>query len=243
MKFIKNIFCRIWAFWGIIVFGVTLLVVLLPICLTYLIPEPNGIRTFAWISRQWMRVFLGLIGCPFRFYGKENFKPNENYVVICNHNSLMDVPLTTPFLPGNKTIAKKSMSKIPLFGWVYTRGAVLVDRGSDESRRKSFKDMKTVLQQGLNMIIYPEGTRNRTGKPLKQFYDGAFKLAVENGKDIVPVCIFGTAKALPSDKTFYLQPKFLKIYILPPISVNGKTVETLKQQCFDAMWKFIEGKL
>ncbi len=154
----------------------------------------------------------------------------------------MDVPLTTPFLPGNKTIAKKSMSKIPLFGWVYTRGAVLVERKSDESRRKSFRDMRAVLQKGLNMVIYPEGTRNRTGKPLKQFYDGAFRLGIESGKDIVPVCIFGTAKALPPEKTFYLKPQFLKIYILPAISSSGKTVETLKQECFDTMWEFIENQ-
>lgn len=241
MKFFKNILCRIWAFWAFVVFGATLLIVLLPICFTYLIPEPSGIRGFAWISRQWMRVFLGLAGCPFKFYGKDNFKQNENYVVVCNHSSLLDVPLTTPFLPGgNKTIAKKSMSKIPLFGWVYTRGAVLVERGSTESRRKSFKDMRRVLNQGLNMLIYPEGTRNQTGQPLKSFYDGAFKLAVDSGKNIIPVCIFGTATALPSNKPFYLQPTFLKIYILPAISVNGKTVEALKQECFDTMWDFIK---
>lgn len=244
MNFIKNILGRVWAFWALLVFGSTLLVIFIPICLTYFITEPRGIRIFAWLSRQWMRVFLGLVGCPFRFYGKRNFKKNENYVVVCNHSSLMDVPLSTPFLPGgNKTIAKTSMSKIPLFGWVYSRGAVLVERGSEESRRKSFKDMRRVLNQGLNMLIYPEGTRNRTGKPLKPFYDGAFKLALDAGKDIIPVCIFGTAKALPPEKTFYLKPTFLKIYILPAISVNGKTVECLKQECFDTMWNFIEGKL
>jgi 1-acyl-sn-glycerol-3-phosphate acyltransferase len=77
----------------------------------------------------------------------------------------MDVPLLTPFFPGpNKTIAKKSFSKIPLFGWVYTRGSVLVDRSSDRSRKKSYDDMKKVLlQDNLNMALYPEGTRNRTG--------------------------------------------------------------------------------
>jgi 1-acyl-sn-glycerol-3-phosphate acyltransferase len=243
MKLLKNIFGRIWAVWGLIVFATTLLIVVIPICLTYLIPEPYGVRCFAFISRIWMIVFLYAVGCPFRFYGKENFKKGKNYVVVANHNSFLDVPLLTPFLPGgNKTIAKKSMAKIPLFGWIYTRGSVLVDRGSDASRRRSFEGMKAVLQTGLHMLIYPEGTRNRTGEPLKSFYDGAFKLAVDTQKDIIPVCLFGTAKALPTNKAFFLWPTFFRIYILPPIAVQGKTATSLKQESFDAMWNFIKRK-
>lgn len=240
MKLIKDIFGRIWAIWGAIVFIVTLLVMVLPLYITYLIPDPVGLYIFAWISRFWMRFFLLLIGCPFKIYGKENFKKGQNYIVIANHNSLMDVPLLTPFLPGgNKTIAKKSMAKIPLFGWIYTRASVLVDRKKDESRRRSFDDMKTVLKTGLNMVIYPEGTRNRTGQPLKSFYDGAFRLAVATQKNIIPICIFGTDKALPVSKTFYLMPSMLKVYILPVIAVEGHTVESLKKLSFETMWEFI----
>lgn len=240
MKLLKEIFGRIWAVWGLVVFTVTLLIVVIPICFTYLIPEPAGVRCFAFISRQWMRVFLILVGCPFRFYGKENFAKGKNYVLTANHNSFLDVPLLTPFLPGgNKTIAKKSMAKIPFFGWIYTRGSVLVDRGSDASRRRSFEDMKNVLQTGLHMLIYPEGTRNRTGEPLKSFYDGAFRLAIDAQKDIILICVFGTAKALPTTKPFFLWPTFFRIYILPPIPVQGKTAAELKQESFDAMWQFI----
>jgi 1-acyl-sn-glycerol-3-phosphate acyltransferase len=237
----KNIFGRIWAVWGLIVFTVTLLLVVLPICLTYLIPEPYGVRLFAFISRVWMTVFLYAVGCPFRFYGKEHFAKGKNYVVVANHSSFLDVPLLTPFLPGgNKTIAKKSMAKIPFFGWIYTRGSVLVDRGSDASRRRSFEAMKSVLRTGLNMLIYPEGTRNRTGQPLKSFYDGAFRLATDAQKDIIPVCVIGTAKALPLDKAFFLQPVFLRVYILPPLQVQGKTAVQLREEAYEVMWKFIE---
>src|ERR1700710_1753638 len=243
MKLLKNIFGRIWTVWGILVFTSTLLIFFIPICLTYLIPEPLGIRIFAWFSRQWMRIFLGLIGCFFWFRGKTNFKKGQNYVVVCNHNSLMDVPLITPFLPGgNKTIGKKSIAKVPIFGWVYSRGAVLVDRGSDESRRQSFKKMRKVLDQGINMAIYPEGTRNKTGLPLKSFYDGAFRLAVDAQKDIIPICIFGTGETLPAEKIFFLTPHFLRIYILPAISVQGHTAESIKKITFDTMWNFIEEK-
>jgi len=243
MKVFKNIFGRIWAAWGIIAFVSTMLVVLIPLCITYLIPEPTGMRIYAFISRWWMRVFLFLIACPFKIYGKSNFKKGQNYVVVGNHNSLLDVPLLTPFLPGgNKTIAKKAMAKTPLFGWIYARGSVLVDRDSDASRRKSFDDMKHVLDTGLNMVIYPEGTRNRTGKPLKTFYDGAFKLAVNTQKNVVPVCIFGTGKALPVSKPFYLMPQTLKVFILPEVPVANRTASEIKQITFDEMWHFIETK-
>ena len=243
MNLFKNIFGRIWAMWGIIAFTATMLVVIIPLCITYLIAEPAGMMVYASISRLWMRVFLFLIGCPFKIYGKENFKKGQNYVVIGNHNSLLDVPLLTPFLPGgNKTIAKKTMAKTPLFGWIYARGAVLVDRKSDASRRKSFDDMKQVLASGLNMLIYPEGTRNRTGKPLKIFYDGAFRLATNTKKNIMPVCIFGTNKAMPVTKSFYLMPGILRVYILPPVNVEGHTSDSLKKLSFETMWAFIENK-
>jgi len=236
------IFGRFWALWALIVFIATLLIVFIPIILTFLIPEPAGVKTFKAISKAWMTFFLYSIGCPLKVFGKKYYDPAKNYVVTSNHNSLMDVPLLTPFFPGpNKTIAKKSFSKIPLFGWVYTRGSVLVDRSSDRSRKKSYDDMKKVLlQDNLNMALYPEGTRNRTGQPLKSFYDGAFKLAADCKKDIMPVVMFNTAKALPPGKPFFLLPYKLEMHLLPPVSCAGKKAAQLKEAVFNEMWQFIE---
>lgn len=180
MKIVRNILGAVWALWGIITFTATLLIIIIPVCITFLIKEPAGTEAFRQISKLWMRVFLALIGSPLKIVGKENFEKGKTYVVVSNHNSLMDVPVSTPFVPGaNKTIAKKSFAKVPIFGWVYIRGSVLVDRNSDESRRRSYDEMKKTLAQGLHMVIYPEGTRNKTNDPLKSFHDGAFKLAVD----------------------------------------------------------------
>jgi 1-acyl-sn-glycerol-3-phosphate acyltransferase len=237
-----EIFARIWALWALIIFVATLLVVFIPILLTFLIPEPKGVKTFKAISKVWMDIFLFLIGCPVKLIGKENYNPALNYVVTSNHNSLMDVPVMTPYFPGpNKTIAKKSFAKVPIFGWVYTRGSVLVDRSSDFSRKKSFDDMKKVLlQENLNMALYPEGTRNRTGKPLKSFYDGAFKLAADCERDIIPVIMVNTANALPPGKIFFLLPYRLQIHLLPPVSHVGKTAKEIKEEVFQTMWGYIE---
>jgi 1-acyl-sn-glycerol-3-phosphate acyltransferase len=244
MKLIKEIFGRIWALWGIIVFVVTLLIVAIPIWITNYFPERKGTEMFRRISKLWMNIFLPLIGCPVRVSGKSNFKKGETYIVACNHNSLMDVPLSTPFIPGpNKTIAKIEMARIPIFGMIYKRGSVLVDRKSDESRRKSLEDMKQVLALGIHMCIYPEGTRNKTGQPLKSFYEGAFKLASDTGTPIIPTIIFNTGKVLPSSKKFFLWPKPLFIHFLEPIPVTKNENPTeLKEKVFKLMWNYISAK-
>ncbi len=236
MSVVKNIFGRIWAAWGLISFAVTFLIIFIPSMLSYLLPEPMGSVYFIHVARIWMNVWLFLVGCPVKIRGRENFKKGENYVVVFNHNSFLDVPLSAPYVPGaNKTIAKKSFAKVPLFGWFYTKGSVLVDRNSDASRRKSFDDMKAVLAKGMHMCIYPEGTRNRTNEPLKKFYDGAFRLAVEAGKDMVPTLIFNTKKALPANKPFFFLPYRLQMHFLPPVSSKGLTAEQLKEKVFAIM--------
>src|SRR5690606_10079844 len=127
MGIIKKIFARIWALWGLISFVITFLIFLIPSLFTVFLPELKSQRIFIIISQIWMRIWLSLIGCPLRIYGKENFEKGENYVVVFNHNALLDVPLSSPFVPGaNKTIAKKSFAKIPVFGWYYSKGSVLV---------------------------------------------------------------------------------------------------------------------
>ena len=238
MRFLKNIFARIWALWAILTFIGTFLVIFIPSMLCWLIPDPAGQHAFIVIARVWMRVWLTLVGCPLRVRGLEHFSKGEQYVVVYNHNSLLDVPLSCPFVPGpNKTIAKTSFAKVPIFGFYYMKGSVLVDRKSETSRRQSYEKMKAVLRKGMHMCIYPEGTRNRTDAPLKKFYDGAFKLAVESKKAVLPALIFNTKKALPANKTFYFLPKRLKLVYLPPVEVGDMDAETLKQKVYDIMEK------
>ena len=233
MKLLKDIFGRFWAFWGIISFIGTFLVIYIPSMITWLLPEPKGQRIFIGIARIWMNIWLRLVGCPVKIKGRQYFQKDKSYIVTCNHNSLMDVPLSSPFIPGaNKTIAKTSFAKVPLFGFYYMKGAVLVDRKSEKSRKESFEKMKLVLKKGMHMCIYPEGTRNRTNEPLKKFYDGAFKLATDTGTDIIPAIILNTRKAVPVHKSFYFLPHKLEMHFLPPVSVNNKTTEVLREEVF-----------
>jgi 1-acyl-sn-glycerol-3-phosphate acyltransferase len=232
-----EIFGRIWALWGIISFIVTFLVIFLPSMISYLIqPEKKGQWYFITVSKWWMNGWLRMIGCPVAVKGRENFKPGKNYVVVFNHNALLDAPLSAPYVPGpNKTIAKSSFAKVPVFGLFYKRGAVLVNRKNERSRQQSYFEMREVLAKGMHMCLYPEGTRNRTDAPLKQFYDGAFKLAIDAKKDVIPCVIFGTGQAMPIHKKFYLMPTRLQMQFLPPVSSTGIDAKALKEKIFNLM--------
>jgi 1-acyl-sn-glycerol-3-phosphate acyltransferase len=218
-----------------------MLIFFIPIWITSMQKDPKRTIAFQKISKLWMRIFFFLSGIRISIKGKNNFKGKENYIIVSNHNSLMDVPMTTPFVPGaNKTIAKAEMAKIPLFGTIYKTGSVLVDRKSEESRKNSFIQMKAVLDMGLHMCIYPEGTRNKTNEPLQRFHNGAFKLAVDTGKSILPVIIFNTAKVLPANKSFFFWPVKIKMHFLEPVMAGAQTVEQLKEKVFALMWEYYQ---
>lgn len=240
MKVLKEIAGRIWALWGLITFIFTFSIIFLPSMLAYIIPEPTGTRYFIWWSRVWIRMWLFLVACPLRIKGQENFEKGKVYVVTANHNSIIDPTLSCPFIPGpNKTIAKDFYAKIPIFGWYYARGSVLINRKDDKSRKESYWKMKSVLEKGIHMSIYPEGTRNRTKEPLKKFYDGAFRLAVENGKDIIPTILMNTKKALPFEKTFFFWPTRFEIHFLPPVASAEKTTQDLKDEVYKIMENYL----
>ena len=238
----KNLFSRVMLIWAGLVFILSMLVFLPAIWIIGFWPEPRRTSLLLNISRVWIAIFFLLSGIRLRIRGKEKFKTGQQYVVVCNHNSMLDVPITSPGIPGaNKTIAKIEIARVPVFNIIYKRGSVLVDRSSDRSRRDSYLKMRQVLEGGMHMCIYPEGTRNKTGKPLKDFQDGAFKLAVDAGKPIMPAIIFGTARMLPNDKPFRFIPGKVEMHFLEPISPGPEeTVKELKEKTFRIMWDYYE---
>jgi len=238
----KAVIARILALWAALMFIGSMFVVLIPIWATRFWPEPKRTDLMIRISRVWMGFFFFSSGLRLKIRGRENFKPGQNYIITCNHRSLMDVPITSPGIPGaNKTIAKSEMAKIPLFSVIYRRGSVLVDRKSDASRKESYRTMRWVLENGMHMCIYPEGTRNKSGKPLKDFHDGAFRLAADSGKPIMPAVILGTDKVLPNDKRFWFWPGPMEMHFLSPVEMTPEdNASTLKQKVYRIMWDHIE---
>ncbi len=244
MNWLRNIAGRVYAMYGLLLFIATLLIMVIPMWIVSLFPDPRKTRYFLVLSRGWMRIYMPLVFCPVHRKGKEHFKKGQVYVVVCNHNSLMDVPVSTPGVPGvNKTLAKYEMSRIPLFGMMYRIGGILVNRKDEASRKHSFELMKNALQMGMHMVLFPEGTRNRTGKPLKDFYDGAFSLAIDAQVPVMPGVIFNTRKILVPEKFFFALPHRIDFHFLPPVDTKGLTrddTQALKSRIFQIMWDYYE---
>jgi 1-acyl-sn-glycerol-3-phosphate acyltransferase len=203
-----------------------MILVFIPVWITSLFKEPRRSKALHPIFRVWMGVYLPLIGCPVRRKGLENFAAGENYVVVCNHNSLMDVPVTSPYIPGpNKTLAKAEMARIPLFGVIYKAGSILVNRKSDSSRRESVAKMQAALELGLHLCLYPEGTRNKSAQPIQPFYDGAFNTAVKAQRPIIPGVLSNNARILPQRPAMWAWPRPISFHFLEPVSTVGLTLE------------------
>ncbi len=239
MNALKKLAGHIYFFYGIVLFIITMLIVFIPIWITTLFKEPTRSRLLQPIFKGWMSVFLPLVFCPVRRKGKEHFQKGKNYVVVINHNSLVDIPVSSPWIPGpNKTLAKAEMAKVPIFGVIYKAGSVLVDRKSGNSRLESFAKMQEMLDRGLHLCLYPEGTRNKTDKPLQQFYDGAFITAIKAQKPIIPGLIFNTKAIYPSQSITWARPKIIHIHFLPPVPTEGLTLNdtaALKEQVYKIM--------
>jgi 1-acyl-sn-glycerol-3-phosphate acyltransferase len=239
MKLLKSIIGRTLAFWALLMFATSMFVYMWFYIYCLLLREPNKTRWHRKMSQLWMGTFMILSGIRFSVRGKHHFDGLENAIVVCNHNSMLDIPVSFPFLPrANKTIAKKSLSKVPIFGWIYSIGTVLVDRNDSKSRQASFDQMKYVLNHGLDMLIYPEGTRNKTSAPLKSFYDGAFKLSIETQKPIVPVVLLNSKKMLPAKPIMYFKPGKIIMNILPAVYPQGHSIDSLKKTIYDIMANF-----
>ncbi len=226
IRFIKNIPGHLFFIYSMLLFVITMLVVFIPIWLISILPEPKRAKALHIAFQCWMGTYLTLTFSPVFRKGKEHFKKGKTYIVVINHNSLADIPVSSPWIPRpNKTLAKIEMSRIPLFGIIYKAGSILLDRKDGGSRRESFSKMQETLDLGINLCLYPEGTRNKTGKPMQPFFDGAFITAIRAQKPVMPALIFNTGKIMPHNKVAWMRPMPVYFHFLEPIETEGLTLD------------------
>ena len=160
----------------------------------------------------------------------------------------MDIPILLKCIRGQKIriLGKAEMAKVPLFGFIYKNAAVLVERGNAEKRAKSVQQLKSVLNKDISIVIAPEGTFNMTHKPLKDFYDGAFKIAIETQTPIKPVLFLDAYDRMGYESLFSINPGRSRSVFLEEIPVDGLTLDdtaALKTKVFNLMQaKLIEYK-
>jgi 1-acyl-sn-glycerol-3-phosphate acyltransferase len=190
----------------------------------------------------WSWIFSQLTFIRYKFYGRENFKQGKSYIYVSNHTSFLDLPGIRMIIPGQfRPLAKKELKKIPIFGWIAQAATIIVDRSSPESRKKSIDRLKTALKHGISILIFVEGTQNRSKELLQPFHDGAFRVAVDTQQPLLPMVVIGAGR-LMRPGTIRLRPGLIKIFVGEEIATAGLTVKDvsqLKQKTFDAMKNMI----
>ena len=170
-------------------------------------------REAMWIALTGVRI----AGVRWRLQGVENVLATKNCIYMSNHVSNLDPPLLVPLLPRRTSVlVKKELFRVPLLGTAMRMGSLVpVDRHNREAAVASVREGVKVLQQGLDMTVFPEGTRSRDGR-LLPFKKGPFYMALESGVPIVPVTILGSEELWPKGKTF-VKPGEVRIVFHPAI--------------------------
>ncbi len=177
---------------------------------------PRG-RLTLWLSRAWARIILFFSGVRVRAHFEVPLPAEENFVFLANHQSYFDIPALLVTIPNQmRFAAKRSLFKIPFFGWGLAAGGFIpIDRDDKSRARESFQAAVERLKSGISVLFFPEGTRSVDGK-LHGFERGGFLLALKSGLPVVPVGIRGAREALPRNR-FWVRPAKVEIYFGTPI--------------------------
>lgn len=145
-----------------------------------------------WVQQMWSRSFFWLLGLPVTVKGLENIEKGKSYVFVANHQSALDVWLVYGYLPVvYKWLMKKELRYVPLIGNACAAaGHIFVDRKNPRAAYRAMQRLKDELREGVSTVIFPEGTRSKTGE-MGRFKRGAFQIALDLGLDIIPLSISG----------------------------------------------------
>ncbi|HTH55305.1 MAG TPA: lysophospholipid acyltransferase family protein [Cyclobacteriaceae bacterium] len=235
MKIVSPFFHGLYIFWVFLVFTFFMLLFLPGLTLPFLF----GNR-FSWIGYAflwiWSMIFSWLTFIRYEFRGRENFRKGQSYIYVSNHTSFLDLPGIRLLIPGEfRPLAKKELLKIPVFGLIARGATVIVDRTDRESKHKSLDRLKQILTNGISILLFAEGTQNRTKEALQPFKDGAFRLAIDTQMPLLPMVVIGAGKLMPPG-TIRMRPGLIRIVVAPEIPTAGLSdVAELKQKTFEVM--------
>lgn len=220
---------RLWSLWfAFWLFGYFL--VLFPVYVLFLVRlTPWTIRVGHQLNRWWgfLILFMGRI----RVRKHDFYWPERPCIIVSNHRSYLDIPICyTSFPPSVAFLGKAELGKIPLYGWMYRRLHVLVDRKEPQARKKSLLAVAKKLREGLSVLIYPEGTTKHP-RPLGRFYDGAFILAHELQVPLLPMVIVGSDRCMTADGRFLMRPGEVHCFFHPLIEPT-ETPEQLREKVY-----------
>jgi len=204
-------------------------------------------RAFFTIGRCWTHQQFALSGIQWHVRGwdqlPESIRTRKQPVVfMCNHESLLDPPFLAVAIPIPAVyIAKKEVRWIPGIGWaVWAAGMIFIDRKNREKAIRSLREAATKIRGGKSVVIFPEGTRTRTGA-LGAFKKGGFNLAMDAGVPIVPICLKGTFNALPPGSLMLRPGRVQAAFGTPVDPVDFPDREALMEQVRRQVAELAEG--
>lgn len=230
-----------YAIWFALVFALTFLV-LYPV-FVLLLWSPKSYKLANHLRRFWARLIMLLSGIFIKIEYETPLPKNQVMVFVSNHTSYLDILAMALTVKGNfMFLAKQELAKIPLFGIFFRTVDLAVNRNSPTAAAASFKKASQRLSLGTHAILFPEGTIGSQVPKLKKFKPGAFKLALDCNKSIVPVTLLSNWKLLPDNKGLQAQPGIMRVFVHRPIdtsSLNNQDVHVLSSQ----VYAIIENKL
>lgn len=181
------------------------------------------------LCRLWSRCLMPLWGIRYGAHYEAPHDPARTYVFVFNHISYMDIPALMRSIRKQhfRVLARSDLSAIPVFGYLYRHAVVAVDRSSAEKRAQSLVELKKTIAAGISVVIAPEGTFNTTGKPLKDFYDGAFRVAIETQTPVKPLLFLDNFDRMHYSSVLSLTPGRCRAVFLEEIPVQGYTLQDL----------------
>jgi 1-acyl-sn-glycerol-3-phosphate acyltransferase len=191
-----------------------------------------------WVARNWVRWIFWTCGIRVEADGLENVDPRQPCVFMSNHQSVVDVGALVLTLPVSwRFVAKRELAWIPFFGWaMWLGGHVIIDRGKHERAVASLRRAAQRVRGGVNVIIFPEGTRSETGE-MRPFKSGGFHLALEAQVPILPVTVSGSRRLAPKG-SLRVDSGRVRVHYGKPLATRGLALEdreALKQRVREAI--------
>jgi len=187
----------------------------------------------------WADTWFFLIGMPHSRIFEVPHDKRKAYIFVSNHISYLDAAIIPKAIRQPvRPLGKVEMSKLPVFGFIYRNAIVTVDRSSAANRAQSVRVLTSLIHKGISVLVFPEGTFNMTRKPLKEFYDGAFRVAIETQTPVKPVLFLDAYRRMPYESIFRMSPGRSRILYLAEIPVEGLSmadVQVLKEQVYRIM--------
>lgn len=221
---------------GLIFIGLMIITLPFVLIVTTLFSPLTGKRSGLFFLRCWAWAFSLLSFYWVRTQNATLVYPQTPHIYVGNHGSYLDAIAVCISVPQSfSALGKVEMAKVPVFGWIYQRLVIMIDRSSKESREQSVLSLKEEINNGQSILIFPEGTMNKTENPLSDFYDGAFRIAIETQTAIQPFVIINNRKLLSRTRPLTARPGIITTIFLPAVAVNGyglTDVDILKRKVY-----------